>query len=303
MNITCNIIRDILPLYAEEMVSDDTKNMVEEHLTDCPDCTGRLERIRQAQLIPVAAVDADSTSMKRVGKAILKRRWTAVTFAALLALTVSLGLYLFMNQRQYISFEDAVAEVVETEDRVEVKFTNQMSNFVAKRELWPDEEQEIIFLICYTTRWDRLTGANQYREDYTFSFPKETYGRLCYEGAPAGEGNKVIWGEPFKDVVVSLPRLAMHYYFLIAVLFGVILLIPGFILRRKTAGKVLQVASAFFWCYAVSSFTIAWGDWRVYDDVNFTVYFFSNILLAVLLWLTLLTGMKLRQISRRDEIA
>ena len=49
MKVSCDIIRDILPLYAEDMVSEDTKGMVEEHLCECPDCTERLGNMRQAQ--------------------------------------------------------------------------------------------------------------------------------------------------------------------------------------------------------------------------------------------------------------
>ena len=43
MRVSCDIIRDLLPLYAEDMVSDDTKAMVEEHLADCPDCAQQLD--------------------------------------------------------------------------------------------------------------------------------------------------------------------------------------------------------------------------------------------------------------------
>ncbi|MBQ3501344.1 MAG: zf-HC2 domain-containing protein, partial [Oscillospiraceae bacterium] len=35
MRNECNIIRDILPLYAEKIVSEDTAAFVEEHLEHC----------------------------------------------------------------------------------------------------------------------------------------------------------------------------------------------------------------------------------------------------------------------------
>ena len=38
MRNECNIIRDILPLYADKMVSADTASFVEEHLTGCAEC-------------------------------------------------------------------------------------------------------------------------------------------------------------------------------------------------------------------------------------------------------------------------
>ncbi len=36
--INCNIIKDILPLYVDGVVSDDTKEIVEEHLEHCEEC-------------------------------------------------------------------------------------------------------------------------------------------------------------------------------------------------------------------------------------------------------------------------
>ena len=33
--ISCHIIQDILPLYVDGIVSEDTKEMVEEHLREC----------------------------------------------------------------------------------------------------------------------------------------------------------------------------------------------------------------------------------------------------------------------------
>ena len=38
MKITCNIIEDLLPLYVDDMVSEDSRQLVEEHLKTCPAC-------------------------------------------------------------------------------------------------------------------------------------------------------------------------------------------------------------------------------------------------------------------------
>ena len=39
--ISCNVIQDIMPLYVDEIVSEDTKKLVEEHLKECEDCRKR----------------------------------------------------------------------------------------------------------------------------------------------------------------------------------------------------------------------------------------------------------------------
>ena len=39
----CNVIRDLLPLYADKVCSEDSKEMVEEHLANCKKCKQELE--------------------------------------------------------------------------------------------------------------------------------------------------------------------------------------------------------------------------------------------------------------------
>ena len=46
MKNECGIVRDLLPLYLENMVSDETGTFVNEHLKDCPACTAELEALK-----------------------------------------------------------------------------------------------------------------------------------------------------------------------------------------------------------------------------------------------------------------
>ena len=45
--ISCNVIQDIMPLYVDEIVSEDTKKLVEEHLKECEDCRKEMEKMRE----------------------------------------------------------------------------------------------------------------------------------------------------------------------------------------------------------------------------------------------------------------
>lgn len=47
MKIPCDIIKDLLPLYNDGVCSEESVNAVEEHLTDCPDCTKELEKLKE----------------------------------------------------------------------------------------------------------------------------------------------------------------------------------------------------------------------------------------------------------------
>ena len=39
MDVTCNVIRDLLPLYIDKLTSVDSDEIITAHLAACPDCT------------------------------------------------------------------------------------------------------------------------------------------------------------------------------------------------------------------------------------------------------------------------
>ena len=50
MSKECDIIRDLLPLYADDVVSDASREIIEDHLPGCPDCREYLKKIRDNEL-------------------------------------------------------------------------------------------------------------------------------------------------------------------------------------------------------------------------------------------------------------
>ena len=53
MKYDCEIIRDLLPLYAEEIASPASTAMVRAHLEECPDCARLLAQMQRP--VPVRA--------------------------------------------------------------------------------------------------------------------------------------------------------------------------------------------------------------------------------------------------------
>lgn len=51
--ISCNTIKDILPLYVDEVVSDDTRNIVSKHLEYCENCRKKYESMKSEVSIPI----------------------------------------------------------------------------------------------------------------------------------------------------------------------------------------------------------------------------------------------------------
>lgn len=124
MKISCEIIRDILPLYAEDMVSHATKEMVETHLTDCEGCSKELEVLRNPKKLPV---EADVKSLKRVGDSIRRRRILAVMAVFLFIATVLIGGALMLDATIYLSAAEAVEEIYVTEDSVCIRWDDRIT--------------------------------------------------------------------------------------------------------------------------------------------------------------------------------
>lgn len=72
MKNECTIVRDILPLYLDEMVSEDTIAFVEEHLEKCAACRTELENMKAPNALEIVVSDTQATDEKPL-KAFKKR--------------------------------------------------------------------------------------------------------------------------------------------------------------------------------------------------------------------------------------
>lgn len=78
--VHCNIIQDLLPLYADDVVSSESKAMVDAHLISCPECREILNEIRSS--IPVPQ-HSNTTLIKKIKR---KQQIKSVALAVVLAL-------------------------------------------------------------------------------------------------------------------------------------------------------------------------------------------------------------------------
>ena len=85
----CNVIRDLLPLYADEVCSEDSREMVQEHISTCKDCRQELEDYRYNTGLPEVPTDvAMKKFKKKMGKKNLKKIVVSVLLSIIICLTV-----------------------------------------------------------------------------------------------------------------------------------------------------------------------------------------------------------------------
>ena len=50
MKFDCAVIRDLLPLYTDNACSEKSREAVDEHLRECPDCQDYLHRLQSSEI-------------------------------------------------------------------------------------------------------------------------------------------------------------------------------------------------------------------------------------------------------------
>ena len=98
MKISCEIIKDLLPLYHDSVCSRESKDMVDEHLSYCNNC--REELAAMDNDLPI-----DSKGQNLIEAEVVKnlsKRWKkgmikSLLKGALITLLVLLGLYLLFS--------------------------------------------------------------------------------------------------------------------------------------------------------------------------------------------------------------
>lgn len=153
MKITCDIIRDLLPLYAEDMVSDDSKQLVDEHLCGCDACTKYLGEMKKQPPVPV---EMEPESLSKVKKMIVRRRVLSVLASVLTLLTLASFVITYLFAPFQLTKEQALDDFYVQEDGGVVI---DYSSAVIGRSLSGHDENW--FINQYSTRYDTWKGEKR----------------------------------------------------------------------------------------------------------------------------------------------
>ena len=88
-DLTCGVVRDLLPSYVEGLTSPESNTAVERHLSGCPDCAQLLASLADA---PEQAAPEDTKEIDYLKK-VKRRGWRRVAAAvAVTVLVLALGI-------------------------------------------------------------------------------------------------------------------------------------------------------------------------------------------------------------------
>ena len=185
MNITCNIIKDLLPLYAEDMVSQDSKALVDDHLCGCDSCRKELEALKEAPKVPV---EVETTSLKRVEDTIRKRKMLTAATAMLTLVAVLVTGFIFLLTPVYLTAQQAIEGAELREDgALAIDYTSGIMGF-GSTEIGSEDDE---FIWCHTTRYDWL--RNKLFAPDLSGLTQEELERYVQNNALKGESFQEAW--------------------------------------------------------------------------------------------------------------
>lgn len=123
MKTSCDIIRDLLPLYADHVTSDASNALVEEHLNECPDCRKELEQMQRP--VPVKLEEVPTATLKKIKRDIHKK--IVYTVLAVVAVVVCLTA---VSAKLYNSLTVATAEEAKIQTTVSYPERLKVNNVV-----------------------------------------------------------------------------------------------------------------------------------------------------------------------------
>ena len=133
MNNQCNVVRDLLPLYCDNICSEESKLLIEEHLLSCEECTVILNKMqsKDSELISPLQQDIEKTDLlKRINKRIKHRKILIAIGTIISTLAIVAGLYsAAVLIEKPIAYKEGLLEVSLTYSDSSIDVFYQGSNY------------------------------------------------------------------------------------------------------------------------------------------------------------------------------
>lgn len=242
MKLSCDVINDLLPLYVENITSEDSNQLIHDHLEECHECTVCEQNLKKG--ITTNTGEIETIPLKQVQRDILKRKRDSIIFISLIVSLFMFIIFSYITKPHFIAEKDSGAGIeVSNKNNIYINFSENVTSCKLTSETW-EEGQHVVIVEAWTSIWDDILGKST--PSLSIKNVQETVDTIyyCSNKEENNTGNMtIIYGtNPYPNGgVVILPRLVMGYYFYLAILLSAVIGMIWFILKRwKRAGVICK---------------------------------------------------------------
>ena len=333
MNKDCSIVQDLLPLYEEDMLREETKEFVDGHLAQCAACRAELDALK-ADMKPAPVSAQPLRDLKRQ---LRRKKLTAVLLAVALALTLATAGFAYLTAPQYLPYDETEWMITRSPraladgsimsdgltdlsgiESISVNLLTPVSGTKVTSTQDPDSGKTVYFITAWRTPLDTWcgtfdvsdTGDHAQREANalldalgetesarTLFTLDATNCTAIYYSPNNGQDDVLLCGSR-DGGVISLPRLALGYYVLLSLTLFITLGIAFLICRKKKAGKALGYLALAPASYLAGHLLVKGLTTTSYQmQRDFSLIAFA----AVLIYSAVLLALSLLQQKREDH--
>ena len=206
MRLPCKVVEDLLPIYHDEVCSEETKEIVEEHLLCCDSCAQKLKFIEEDINIPKQDREAVNI-LKYIKKEMKAKETKKIILILAIFIAVLLLSYTLQFKLRPVSTEKMNITQVATLSDHSIGFGLEMpgnSSFQAVNVTYDADDESIIYITPISAVFP---DTPQYDTAYCFydidnSFLFEIYGPICYSEKCRTKNVKRIYLGSEKDCVL-----------------------------------------------------------------------------------------------------
>lgn len=174
MSYPCNLIQDLLPLYLDGVCSEESKAIIEQHLSECPACKEYYASMCDAEEIVIAPPNAEreyqkAASFQAVKKKLLRKQILIVAVSIVLLAGIFFAAVGILKSSVNVVEYDNNISVSMIDDSLIGRLNGSRETYIKiKRTTITMDGQEENYLFYYVsaTKWDNLTTNRDVFSEY-----------------------------------------------------------------------------------------------------------------------------------------
>ena len=296
MKTECSIVRDLLPLYAEDMVSEDTRAFIDGHLEHCEECRRQLSEIKEPETVRLPEEEVPLTKLR---SGLRRKKTGIIVLTVLISLVLILSAVTAFTSPSYYRYEDGLITVTENANgTVTLDFRDDVRFYNC--DMFTDPDGMLIYTIsAYTTALEEWLGRVSMNAPLTI--PTDGPEMLIYYTENTGSDSILLYTNSDTQIgfgMQVLPRLALGYYVILAAVFLAILVILRLVMRKNERMRsVLNTLILVPVSYIASHLIVSGFDSRTYSMVSDFAFI---VVISFVIFAALYTLLRLVK-KRRDN--